>query len=533
MAVRGLSRLVTYAVFALAIGVVVLVLYGRVGRRTIGEGFRTYAMLRDASVLPIGSRVMIAGVQVGEIQRLSIQGNLARVDMRLRNDVVLWDDATARKRLSGVFGDAYIELTPGGPLDPAAGDQGHRRLRSGEPILHVIEAQDTDRVLRTVEHALPRVEQTLDAANRGMHEARQWVGGTATQRLREADQWIASGAISQPLTTADDAMSRLETWTGSIARATDGSASPVNRRLDQLAVDIAGATEKMRNARQDIATGLGDFRTELDQVDTWLDETNQALTRWGGDGPGGDAGAAATAPERNAFGNLVRDPELGESLDEGTDSAVGFTSSLGKLKTWVGLRAEYNILAGAQRFYLIAEMYGKNDRFYVIELEKGPLGDVPLTTLADGNGDPWVRSSTIQEGIRFTAQWGKKMGPLRIRFGLKESTFGFGADALLLGGSLRLETDIFELTTRRVPRLKVAAALELFHKLYVLGGVDDVLREGGDVPIQPWPAGQDVPTQFREVRFGRDLFAGLVLRFDERDINSILLVYGAVLSALL
>jgi len=42
-----------------------------------------------------------------------------------------------------------------------------------------------------------------------------------------------------------------------------------------------------------------------------------------------------------------------------------------------------------------------------------------------------------------------------------------------------------------------------------------------------------VPTQFREVRFGRDLFAGLVLRFDERDINSILLVYGAVLSALL
>lgn len=31
-------------------------------------------MLRDASALPLASRVIISGVQVGEIQRESIQG---------------------------------------------------------------------------------------------------------------------------------------------------------------------------------------------------------------------------------------------------------------------------------------------------------------------------------------------------------------------------------------------------------------------------------------------------------------------------
>src|SRR5688500_19364716 len=104
-------------------------------------------MFRDGSGLPIGSQVVIAGVQVGEIEGLAIQDGLARVSMRLRDDVVIWEDAWAAKRATSLLGDSYIEILPGGPLDDEAADPAERRLKSRDPIRHVLEGGSTERVL--------------------------------------------------------------------------------------------------------------------------------------------------------------------------------------------------------------------------------------------------------------------------------------------------------------------------------------------------------------------------------------------------
>src|SRR5262249_17743972 len=150
---------------------------------------------------------------------------------------------------------------------------------------------------------------------------------------------------------------------------------------------------------------------------------------------------------------------------------------LARLKTWVGLRTEYNVFAADARFYLTAEIYGRSDNFYLVELEKGPLGDVPDVELSDGMRDgTFQRNVAIHERLRFTAQWGKRVGWLQFRLGLKENTVGVGADAVLMGGRLRFETDAFDLSGNRVPRIKVAAALRVFESVYILGGVDDALQ---------------------------------------------------------
>jgi phospholipid/cholesterol/gamma-HCH transport system substrate-binding protein len=542
---RVLSRLVTFGLILAVIGVVVVLLWGKVGRRQVGQGFQTHVMLRDASALPIGSRVMIAGVQVGEISRLAIQGDLARVDMVLRDDVVLWDDASAEKRSASLFGDAYIELRPGGPElgAPSAGG-GHRTLVRGERIPHAIEAASTDRVLRTVDRAMPRVQQVLDGANVVLRSSRGWVGGPARKRLEEIDRWLASDAATGPLTTANDAMTRLETWTTDLAETTRGAAPDVNRRLDTFAADVGALTADMRTARSDVSTALGDARRSLDVVDGWADDADELLYQWGA-GPNRAAHAdpgtprpvdprtGRPLPERNQVGTLVADGELGARIDELTDDGAGFAAGLARLKTWVGLRSEYQLTSAATRFYVTAEIYGRSDNFYLVELVKGSEG-VPQVELGDSVGsETHVRTALIEEELRFTAQWGKRRGPMQFRFGIKESSVGAGVDAILMGGRLRFETDLFELTGVRVPRLKVAAALKVFESVYIIGGIDDALLEGGEVPVAPWPDGNDVPIQFEKVPFGRDFFLGVNLRFDERDVNSLLLLYGAVLAAVL
>ena len=72
---RWLSGLVTVVLLGgLVVGAVVLVRM-RVDRQQAGQQFLTYGQFRDASRLPVGSRVMIAGVHVGEISAMKgIQG---------------------------------------------------------------------------------------------------------------------------------------------------------------------------------------------------------------------------------------------------------------------------------------------------------------------------------------------------------------------------------------------------------------------------------------------------------------------------
>ena len=42
-----------------------------------------------------------------------------------------------------------------------------------------------------------------------------------------------------------------------------------------------------------------------------------------------------------------------------------------------------------------------------------------------------------------------------------------------------------------------------------------------------------MPRQLRDLRYGRDLFGGVYFRFDDEDLDRLLLVYGAVIFAAL
>src|SRR5262245_41092174 len=112
--------------------------------KTIGQtpsgasDFEVWARFADASGLPKGSRVVIAGLPVGEIADLAIDGRYARITMRLRDDVPLYDNAIALKKSSSLLGDYYVEVDPGTPesVDALGQKRTNRKLVSGDQILH-------------------------------------------------------------------------------------------------------------------------------------------------------------------------------------------------------------------------------------------------------------------------------------------------------------------------------------------------------------------------------------------------------------
>jgi phospholipid/cholesterol/gamma-HCH transport system substrate-binding protein len=66
-----------------------------------------------------GAQVVIAGVKVGQVDAISLdpEEQVAIVRLKILENVVLTDDVIASVKTSGLIGDKYIKLSPGGSDD--------------------------------------------------------------------------------------------------------------------------------------------------------------------------------------------------------------------------------------------------------------------------------------------------------------------------------------------------------------------------------------------------------------------------------
>ncbi len=517
---RWLSRLVSILVIAAVVVAFGMFIRSRMPDTHVGESFRTCAAFRDGSKLATGSPVMIAGVRVGEVSGLSIQGEYARVDMVLTNGVEIPSDSWVTKRAYSPFGDSYIEIIPSGEETGAATGQ---VLRSGQCLMRVAEGSSTDRLLRVVARTMPKIDTGLERIGEVTTFGRKWAVGTLEDKILDADKWLGEEHIEGPLRKADDALANLESSTTKAAGAVHDAAPGVMRTFDRLENGVVTARKKMAEVTVDMKNGFQRARDGMGGIDQTIDDVNEVVAAVN---EGRGSGASGTV------GRLINDPQLGNDLEEATDSAREGTSQFSRFKSWLGLRTEYNIFSAKPRFFVTAEIRARTDKFYLVEFERGPLGEIPSDSISDMPGVPaYTRNHVIKDGIRFTAQFGKTFGNwFQVRGGLKESTFGFGTDILINEGRLKLSADFYGSSLSN-PRLKLAGALAVFRGIYFLAGVDDALNEKRYLPIRSGAG--EVPNLFDKVRFGRDYFLGATLHFTDADLSTLIRVYGALLVGLL
>jgi phospholipid/cholesterol/gamma-HCH transport system substrate-binding protein len=108
----------TVGLFVLAGIISVGYLTVRLGKMEI-LGNNTYTLFgkfQSVSGLTRGANVEIAGVQVGQVTdiRLDPETQAAIVAMKISKEVEITDDVIASMKTSGLIGDKYIKLTPGG-----------------------------------------------------------------------------------------------------------------------------------------------------------------------------------------------------------------------------------------------------------------------------------------------------------------------------------------------------------------------------------------------------------------------------------
>lgn len=118
MRTLGLSLRV---ILFLAIGTLSLgYLFTYLGEANVQGNWGTYsirATFTNAGGLKPGSVIEIAGVPVGQVTAIALNGTRSDVTFRLRGDIQVQQDAIASIQTKGLFGDRYVLITPGASDD--------------------------------------------------------------------------------------------------------------------------------------------------------------------------------------------------------------------------------------------------------------------------------------------------------------------------------------------------------------------------------------------------------------------------------
>ncbi len=80
------------------------------------NSYSLFAKFTTVTGLRIGSPVNVLGIEVGRVERITMdQENLkAAVEIRIKKDIKVYDDAIASIKTEGLIGDKYLSIDPGG-----------------------------------------------------------------------------------------------------------------------------------------------------------------------------------------------------------------------------------------------------------------------------------------------------------------------------------------------------------------------------------------------------------------------------------
>jgi phospholipid/cholesterol/gamma-HCH transport system substrate-binding protein len=440
-------------------------------RSTTESGYGVYAYFGDVQGLVTKSRVLVAGIPVGYISSIRLEGDRARVDLRIEGQIKLYEDASVTMRSLSLLGERVLVIRPGTPGLPEIPDGGEIRVADT--------GASTDDIIATVNDIAQSVKKITTQLERAF--------GT-----EEAGERM------------ENALRDLSIALENIREVTDEAGPRVIRVMENVELATGDLSEIIHKRKDEIDRGIGEVDDTIASIHRAADQLNAVLADV-------KEVTSRTARGEGTIGRLTQDEALIDEVEGVAEGLNSFVGGLNRLRTIVELRSEYYALTNAFKTYFSIYLKPREGRYFLVQFIDDPRGSVSVSESIIRQSPPplffpneYRRTEiTRSNRLKFSAQFGKTIAFATFRFGIIESTGGLGADFKVLKDRLEINTDIFEFGRRIWPRLRVRAGFELVKRFWLVAGIDDAIN----------------PT--------RDYFVGLQLRFDDEDLKP-LIPLGAV-----
>ncbi|MFZ5893098.1 MAG: MlaD family protein [Myxococcota bacterium] len=471
--------------FAIATLVAALLIYRFASKSAGASGYRVYAIMGDATGVVPRSQVRIAGIPVGSVESVRLDHGKARVDIRINPEVPLYEDALVAKVSSSLLGEYFLSISPG--------TEGKRQLKDGDRINTVVEATTPDQIMKEVASISQDVKKVTEAlaASVGTDQGRE--------NIKDILENLAQVTESLNNTVRENRES-IHTILQNVERIT----SEGRPELRDILQNVRDTTREVRELVQK-ADGPGGENATGGEVRQIIDKVNRASSSLENALKNIDQVSSRLERGEGTLGRLTKDEKLIDEVQGVAEGVGDFIGGISRLQTILVLRTDYQFLSSTVKSYLELRLQPREDKYYLIEVVNDPRGLTKIEQIdvmsSNPNDPPLYREvrTTTTNSLRFSLQLAQRFGPFTGRFGIKESTGGVGLDTLLFQDRFELRQDLFGFGEVVLPRWRVSLGYEFIHRLWLLGGVDDILSGTR-----------------------RDYFIGAQLKFNDEDLKTIL-----------
>jgi phospholipid/cholesterol/gamma-HCH transport system substrate-binding protein len=484
------------------------------------DSYLVYASFADATGLTWKSRVQIAGIQIGEVARISLVGDRARLELRIKKEIDLRKDACLTKSFpSALLPDALLEVQPGSHDQPLLRDL----PADQREVTCIREAAGMQKLMESLSKVAADIQLvTGDLA--------KTVGGPKGS-MREIIENLVS------LTRRLDAT----------VAANEGHLNAILANVDVISGDVREVTQSEKERIKLIARNVADLTAQLKQLVQSAQGVLDGTPAEPGAGEGAGAKTAGArgikqAVERinsnlarlddllskvgegkSVVGRLLSDERMGRQLGSTIEAASNYVEKLDKLRIEIHLRSEWLLNQTGAKAYFGARLLPRPDKYYLFEIVSDPRGVDTVTTETKTTRDPVTGTDTTtistktlhEQKVTYTLQLAKRFGPLAFRGGIIESSGGAGSDLYLFDDALQFSVSVYQFSRpyqNVFPRAKVWMNWQFLQYFYLTAGADDFLnswRQGR------YPGGP-------KFALGNDVFFGAGLVFTDDDIKTLL-----------
>jgi phospholipid/cholesterol/gamma-HCH transport system substrate-binding protein len=426
------------------------------------EGKRVDAVFDSVVGLDDKAAVRVAGVRVGRVDGIRLQGRKARVTLLIDRKLVLTHGAEAEVANQGLLGDKFIELFPG-PEDAAPLAEGEV-LPGHTPI--------------SFDQAMAKIESigtTIESALGGIGGERGGGVGKLIESLQQTSDELR-GLIAENRSTLGGTMRNFERFSADLADNLPRLTDKLDKLLGQVDAVVAENRGNLSDSLQNVKQLTSSVQRSVDNLNTITDKIAS------GEGTIGKLVNSDQAHDEllNALG----------SVEKGVTTLSDTLGRVQKLKLDIGMEGYYLSESKDARSAVRLDLLPRGDespRVYRFELVGDPRGrlfektDTVTVTEPDGTTGTTTTTRLTRDLQRnkFTALAGVPFDTRRghLWAGLIENTGGVQVDYGIVPNRFWLAFEAYDFSRELElePHLRLTARWFPWKGVYFQAGYDDPL----------------------------------------------------------
>jgi phospholipid/cholesterol/gamma-HCH transport system substrate-binding protein len=426
------------------------------------KGERHDAVFNSVAGLDDKAAVRVAGVRVGRVDGVGLDGQKARVTLLLEGKPLALTQGTyARIASLGLLGEKYVELVPGPPGAPPL------------PKGAVLQGETP-----------PSFDEAMAKLNKIGDSIQQMTGS-----LSGSDIGGSLNRLTGSLQATSEEIRLMVMENRAALRSTLGNANAASATLarelprlaDQMSRTLGQIEGLLADNRANVTGGVANIREVTGKLETSVDNLNKISDK--------------IAKGEGTIGKLVNSDEAYNEVVSTLDSIQGGVQSLSNT---LGAINKFKIDLDMQAYQLPSQHASQSAfhvdidpqdgrRLYRAGISSTPFGkrfekeQVITVTQPDGTTTTTKINNVSQEKSNVVdAMFGYK-GPrdLRLFAGLIESSGGAEADYPLLDNRLLLSFQAFDFNrpNDQKAHLRLSGRWQFHPNLYLIGGYDDPLEK--------------------------------------------------------